>query len=119
MPDAGVQHGREQIVGRPDSMDVTSKMQVEVFHGYGLGVATAGGHAFDPKGGPHGGLADGADDVLMPGFLEKAMTIFEKHPEIGLCCSDGIFNWIEEPGKRTSERLIETDKPYLIFPPHQ
>ncbi|MBI1883191.1 MAG: glycosyltransferase family 2 protein [Chlamydiae bacterium] len=29
-----------------------------------------------------------ADDKVLPGFFEKSMTLLEKYPQAGLCCSD-------------------------------
>lgn len=39
-----------------------------------------------------------ADDYILPGFFQESMSLLEKFPEAGLCCSDP---YIEENGKRT------------------
>ena len=54
-----VEHGRAQVVGGGDGVDVAGEMEVDVLHGDHLGVATAGGAALDAKAGTQGRLAQG------------------------------------------------------------
>ena len=42
-------HGRQQVVGRADGVDVAGEVEVEVLHRDDLGVATAGGAALDAE----------------------------------------------------------------------
>ena len=44
-----VQHSRQQVVGCADSMEVPSKVQVDIFHRNNLGIAASSGAPFDPK----------------------------------------------------------------------
>ena len=63
-------------------------------------------------------LAGGADDFILPGFIEKAMSQFAQHPHAGMClgfgsCTDGnsgplIVNdpgWCDRPEYFTPEQL--------------
>jgi len=36
-------------------------------------------------------LAGGADDYVLPGFFEKAMTLLDRHPSAGLCFANDAF----------------------------
>jgi hypothetical protein len=47
--DRGVDHRREEVVGRADGVDVTGEVQVEVLHRDDLGQPAAGGAALDPE----------------------------------------------------------------------
>ena len=47
--DRGVEHRREQVVGRADRVDVAGEVQVEVLHRHDLGHAAAGGAALDAE----------------------------------------------------------------------
>ena len=58
-----VDHGREQVVGRADGVDVAGEVQVEVLHGDELRVAAAGGAALDAEDRAEGGLAKGEHGV--------------------------------------------------------
>ena len=44
-----VNQSREQIIGDPDGMQVTVEMQVDIFHGNDLGIATPGSATFHTK----------------------------------------------------------------------
>ena len=64
MVDVIVQHGRQQVVGRADGMEVPSKVQVDIFHRNDLGIATPSGAPFDPKDWAKGGFAQGDGSLL-------------------------------------------------------
>ena len=59
--DVVVDHGRQGVVGGGDCVEVPGKVQVDVFHGDDLGVAAAGGAAFDAHDWAEGGFPDGYD----------------------------------------------------------
>ena len=67
MEDSGVQCCRTQVMGAGNSVDVTSQMQVEIFHGNNLGITTTGCTTLDAEDGTHAGLADTADRLLANG----------------------------------------------------
>jgi hypothetical protein len=46
-----IDEGRCQVVRGADGVDVAGQVQVEVLHGYDLGVASAGCAALDPEDG--------------------------------------------------------------------
>ena len=54
-----VEHGGQQVVGGTNSMEVTSKVQVDVLHGDDLRPATAGGTALDAEDGTERRLTKG------------------------------------------------------------
>ena len=47
--DVCLEHRREQVVRRPDRVDVAGEVQVQVLHRDDLGVAAARGAALDPE----------------------------------------------------------------------
>ena len=59
-----VEHGCQQVVGRPDGMEVTGKMQVDVLHGHHLSIPAAGCSALDAEYRPQGRLAQRDGHVL-------------------------------------------------------
>ncbi len=70
--DVVVDHGRQQVVGRGDGVDVAGHVEVELLHRHDLAVAAAGRAALDAEGGPLRRLADGdggglADVAACPG----------------------------------------------------
>lgn len=80
---------------------VRNECQCGVTANYNAGFAVATGKYI---------LPGAADDYILPGFIEKAMKQFERHPQAGLCvahgsCTEGdsgplIVNdpgWCEEP----------------------
>jgi glycosyltransferase involved in cell wall biosynthesis len=52
----------------------------------------------------------GADDWILPGFFEKAMEQFDKHPNAGICCGD-IFDYFAD-----TEEIIEYDMMWADTP---
>src|SRR5699024_8334542 len=52
-----VDRGCQQIVGHADGMHITGKVQVDVFHGHDLRIATSRGAAFHAENRPHAGFA--------------------------------------------------------------
>ncbi len=53
-----------EVVGRAHRVDVAGEVQVEILHRDHLAVAAARRTAFDAKGRPHRGLANGADGFV-------------------------------------------------------
>jgi len=47
--DVIVEHGGEQIMSCTDSVEITSEMQIDVFHRHNLRIATAGSAALDTE----------------------------------------------------------------------
>ena len=72
--DAVVHHGRQQVVGRADGVQVAGEVQVDVLHGHHLGVAAAGRAPLDAEHRPqarlpqaeHGLFAQGVQRVRQP-----------------------------------------------------
>ena len=62
--DVIVEHGREQVVGRADGVEVAREVQVDVLHRHHLGVTAAGRAALDAEDRAERGLAQGDHDVL-------------------------------------------------------
>ena len=61
---AVVHHGRQQVVGRADGVQVAGEMQVDVLHGHHLSVAAAGRAALDAEYGSQAGLAQAEHGLL-------------------------------------------------------
>ena len=59
-----VQHGRQQVVGRADGVEVAGKMQVDVLHGHHLSIPAAGRAALDAEHRPQGRLPKGHQSFL-------------------------------------------------------
>ena len=59
-----VDHGRQQVVGGRDGMEVASEVEVEQLHRDDLAVAPAGRAALDAEGRTHRRLADGDGRLL-------------------------------------------------------
>ena len=57
--DVVVDEGAEQVVGSGDGMHIPGEVEVDVLHGYNLGVAAAGSAALDTEHRAEGGLAQG------------------------------------------------------------
>jgi len=55
--DVIVEERREQIVRRGDGVEIPGEVQVDVLHRHDLGIAAAGGAAFEPERGTERGLA--------------------------------------------------------------
>ena len=54
--DAVVDHGRQQVVGGPNGVQVPGKVEVDVLHGHHLGIAAAGRAALNTEHGAKAGL---------------------------------------------------------------
>ena len=67
-----VDHGREQVVGHADGVDVAGEVEVEVLHGHDLRVAAAGGAALDAEHRAQRGLAQGEHGVVPMAFMASA-----------------------------------------------
>ena len=78
--DVVVEHGREQVVGSTDGMEVAGEVQVDVLHRHDLGIAAAGSSALDAEDGPQGGLAQRDDHVL----ADLAHAVGQAHGRGGL-----------------------------------
>ncbi len=59
-----VEHGRAQVVGGGDGVDVTGEVEIDVLHGDHLGVTPAGRSPFDAETRTQGRLPQGADGLL-------------------------------------------------------
>ena len=62
--DVVVEHGGEQVVRRAYGVEVAGEVEVDVLHGYDLGVAAAGRAALYAEHGPERGLAQRHDGAL-------------------------------------------------------
>ena len=62
--DRGVEHRREQVVGRADRVDVAGEVEVEVLHRHDLRHAAAGGAALDAEHRAERRLAQAGDRPL-------------------------------------------------------
>ena len=61
-------------------------------------------------------VGSGTDDIFSPGFFEEGMKVFERYPNIGLCCGDfGMFR-DQLPRKIESVRILDTDQTLYIDP---
>lgn len=56
-----------------------------------------------------------ADNMVLPGMYESAMSILSEHPEAGLCCSDPIY-FEEKTGKMDKQELNLSVKPTFFSP---
>ena len=59
-----VEHRRQQVVGGTDRMEVTGKVQIDVFHRNDLGIAAAGSTAFDTEDRSQGRFTQSDDRIL-------------------------------------------------------
>ncbi|MPN11397.1 hypothetical protein SDC9_158698 [bioreactor metagenome] len=64
MEHARINGSGHQVVGGRDGVDVTSEVQVELFHRHHLRISAACRPAFDAEGRPLRGLTDAGDDAL-------------------------------------------------------
>ena len=62
--DVVVHHGRQQVVGGADGVEVAGEVEVDVLHRHHLGVAAAGGAALDAEAGAEARLAQRHDGLL-------------------------------------------------------
>ncbi len=74
VPQAGINHGCQQVVGRTYGMDIAGEVEVDVLHRQRLGVSSSAGTSLDAESRPHGGLSHGADGVFpdVPQCLPQA-----------------------------------------------
>ena len=61
---AGVDGRGQQVIGRCDGMNITRQVQVEIFHGHALAVATTGSAALNPEGWSLRWLTDSGEYVF-------------------------------------------------------
>ena len=59
-----VEHGRAQIVGRGDGVDIAGEVEVDVLHRHDLGIAAPGRPALDAEARAEGWLAQRGDSLL-------------------------------------------------------
>ena len=59
-----VEHGRDEVVGSTDGVEVAGEVEVDVFHGNDLGISAAGGTALDAEDRAERRLTECDDDVL-------------------------------------------------------
>ena len=64
VPEAGVNHRRQQVIGCADGVNVTGEVQVDLFHRHCLRVPSAAGAALDPESRAHRRLAHGRHGLL-------------------------------------------------------
>ena len=98
--DVVVKHGGEQVVGRPDGVEIAREVQVDVLHGNDLRVSAASRTTLDAEDGPEGGLAQRDDHVL----ANLAHAIGQAHRRGGLalarrrrrdgCHEDELAVWL-------------------------
>ncbi len=58
------EHGREQVVGGGDRVEVAREVEVQILHRDDLGVPAARGSALDPEDRAHGRLAQAEHGIL-------------------------------------------------------
>ena len=83
--DVVVQHGRAQIVGGADGVEVAGEVKIDVLHGHHLGIAAAGGAALDTEHGAERGLPQGHQGVL----AQAAHGVRQAHGGGGLALAGG------------------------------
>ncbi len=70
-----IQHGREQIIGRANGMEVAGKVQINIFHGHDLRITAASGATFHTKARAQGRFAQ-TDRGL---FADAVETVAKSH----------------------------------------
>ena len=65
-----VDDSSQQVVSRADSMKVTGEVQVDISHGYNLGIATTGSTTLHPEARAEAGFPQ-TDYCLLPQFTER------------------------------------------------
>ena len=83
-----VDHGRQQVVGSADGVEITGKMQVDVLHGDYLGIAAAGSAALYAKDGSEGGLSE-SHHHMFPDPL-KGVCQADRCSGLALACGRGV-----------------------------
>ena len=83
--DVVVQHGRQQVVGRTDGVEIAGEVEVDVLHGHHLGVPAAGGAALDAEHGAEAGLPQRHHRVL----ADLAQSVGEADAGGGLALAGG------------------------------
>lgn len=60
-----------------------------------------------------------ADDIALPGFIEKTLNLLQKYPEIPICCSDCGLKFEgfgdKDPDHIYSTVLLATKAPFEVF----
>jgi len=56
-----------------------------------------------------------ADDYVLPGFFEKAMSFFDKYPQAGLCCGD-MYSFHADKNETVPYELLWSDTPVYLTP---
>ncbi len=57
----------------------------------------------------------GADDWVLPGFFERAMDLFEKFPDAGICCGD-IYDYFADTKETIAYEMMWADIPTYFSP---
>ena len=83
--DVVVQQSGQQVVGRPDGMEVPGEVEVDVLHGDHLGIAAAGGPALHAEHRPQGRLPQGGHGV----FADFPQAVGKAHGGGGFPLSGG------------------------------
>ena len=80
-----IQHGRQQVIGRSDGVEVAGEVKIDVLHRHHLGISAAGGAALDAEHRSHGWLPQGHHGVL----ADAAQRVRKAHGHRGLSLSGG------------------------------
>ncbi len=83
--DMVIEHRSQQVVGSADGVEVTGKVEVDVFHGDDLCVAAAGSAALDAEHGSQGGLTQSHHYV----FADLTHTVSQAHGGGSLAFTSG------------------------------
>lgn len=112
--DASTDHSSE-IIRKYAKQDKRIKF---IEHKQNLGVCCSLNNGFQASAGEyfHG---FSADDKYQPGFLEKTLNHLEKHPDIGLCCSDYGYFYTQKPNDILTNKLIDTATFPQVFSPRK
>jgi glycosyltransferase involved in cell wall biosynthesis len=94
-----------------------------------LGVCPTVNRGIDVARGDYVFLS-GADDEVMPGFLEKSLTLLGRHPQAGLSCTVGDWrevatglNWhmgvgmVDAPSYLSPDQMVELDRKGRLYIP--
>ena len=86
--DVVVQHGGKEVIGRPDGVEVTGEVEVDVLHGDDLGISAAGRTPFEAEDRSERGFTQSEDRI----FAELTEGIADAHRggRLSLPCRRGV-----------------------------
>ncbi|HSX13962.1 MAG TPA: glycosyltransferase, partial [Chlamydiales bacterium] len=58
-----------------------------------------------------------ADDVILPGFFEKAMNLFNKNETLALVCTDFALFHDQKPYQLQARKMLPIPSPVIFTPP--